>query len=202
MDTYSPQIAKMIEKFRTLPSVGNKSAQRYAFAIASMSDAEARAFAQSIIDIKEKNHRCPICQNLTDLDVCPICSSPHRDKSKIMVVEQPQDIVSCERSKSYDGLYHILYGALNPNKRISIDEITIKELIERAKDDTVKEIIVATNATYDGELTANTIAKLFAGTGILISRIACGITMGAEVNNVDAVTLTRSLENRTTIEDN
>lgn len=200
MDTYSPQVAKMIDKFRALPGLGNKKARTLAFAIATMPDEDARSFANAIIELRDKNHRCPMCQNLTDKDICNICAAPNRDKSKILVVEQPQDIVSFEQSKSYDGLYHILYGALNPNKRISINDITIKELIERAKEDVVKEIIVATSATFDGEKTAETISKLFVGTGISITRIGYGVTVGAEINNVDMDTLTRSLNNRTIID--
>lgn len=199
MDAYSPQIAKMIKKFRSLPSVGSKSAQKYAFAIAKMSDEEAKEFAQAILDIKEKNKRCKKCQNLTDQETCPICSSPHRDKSKVMVVEQPQDIVSFECSGAYNGLYHVLYGALDPRSKISIEELTIRELLENAKDDTIKEIIIATNPTYEGELTANTISKLFLGTGISTTRIAYGISVGGEVENTDGGTLSYALNGRKSI---
>ena len=139
------------------------------------------------------------CQNLTDQEICPICSSPHRDKSKVMVVEQPQDIVSFECSGAYNCLYHVLYGALDPRSKISIEELTIRELLENAKDDTIKEIIIATNPTYEGELTANTISKLFLGTGIFTTRIAYGISVGGEVENTDGGTLSYALNGRKSI---
>lgn len=197
MDSYSPQIAKLIQKFRKLPGVGNKTAQKYAFAIAKMSDEDAIDFANAIMEVKTKNHRCSQCQNLTDQKVCPICSSNKRDKSKIMVVEQPQDIVSFECSGAYNGLYHVLYGALDPKNKISIEDLTIRELLDRARADELKEVIIATNPTYEGELTANTIAKLFVGTGILTTRIAYGISVGGEVENTDGGTLSYALNGRT-----
>ena len=164
-----------------------------------MSDDEAKEFAQAILDVKEKNHRCPICQNLTDAVTCPICSSSHRDKSKILVIEQPQDIVSFECSGTYNGLYHVLYGALDPVNKISVENLTIKELLERAKGDEVKEIIIATNPTYEGELTANKLSELFSGTGISTTRIAYGMPIGSEVGNVDGGTLGYAINGRTKI---
>lgn len=199
MDSYSPQIARLIKQFRSLPGVGNKSAQKYAFAIAKMSNEEAKKFANSIIDLKENNKRCSCCQNLTDQDICPICSSTHRDKTKILVVEQPQDIVSFECSGAYNGLYHILYGALDPKNKISINELTISELLERAKDDALEEVILATNPTYEGEITANTISQLFNGTGIKVSRIGYGMSIGCEVENTDGGTLSYALNSRTSM---
>lgn len=199
MDSYSPQIAKLIQKFRKLPGVGNKTAQRYAFAIAKMSEEEAKDFANAILEVKTKNHRCSLCQNLTDEDTCPICASNKRDKSKIMVVEQPQDIVSFECSGAYNGLYHVLYGALDPKNKVSVDDLTIRELLDRARADELKEVIIATNPTYEGELTANTISKLFMGTGISTTRIAYGISVGGEVENTDGGTLSYALKGRTNL---
>lgn len=198
MDSYAPQIAKMIKKFRKLPGVGNKTAQNFAYALASGSEKDASEFAEAVLALHRELRRCPECQNLTDRDVCPICASPVRDRSTVLVVEHPQDIVSFECSGAYSGLYHVLYGAVDQKNGIGLKDITAEELVLRAKNHPeIKEIIFALNQTYEGETTADMLMGLFAGSGIKVSKIGRGIPSGAEIGRTDAGTLGYALCSRT-----
>lgn len=196
MNLYSGYINQLIDELAALPGIGNKSAQRLAFYIISMSPERVKKLADSITAAKEHVHYCKFCQNLTDSEVCPICSDPKRDRSTIMVVETPQDLAAYEKTGKYLGLYHVLHGAISPMLGIGPGDIRLKELMERLKDDTVKEVIVATNSDLEGETTAMYISKLVKPTGIKVTRIASGVPVGGDLEYIDEVTLLRALEGR------
>lgn len=195
MDTYSPQISKLIKNFRKLPNVGAKTAEKMAFSILDMSEKDVESFAAALIATKRELHYCPQCQNWTNEDLCPVCSSDFRNKKTIMVVESPRDVVSFERSGAYNGVYHILHGLLSPKDRITIDDIKLRELIERLKED-VDEVILALSATYEGEITSSTIKKMLASTGIKITELAQGVPIGSGIENIDISTLEKALNGR------
>lgn len=184
------------EQFAKLPGIGMKTAQRLAYSVMSMSDEDARQFADAIISVKTNVGYCKICQNLTELDVCPICSSDRRDKSVMCVVETPKDVTAFERTNEYDGTYHVLHGLLSPINGIGPDDIKIKELLERVNNYGAEEIIMATNPTVEGEATAMYIAKLLKPLGIKVTRLAFGIPIGGHLEYADEVTLFKALENR------
>ena len=196
MSSFTPSLDKLIEQFAKLPSVGKKSAQRLAFHILSMSDAEAKTFTETIEKARTSIRRCEICCNLTDSNVCNICSSKSRDKSVICVVEDSRDVIAIERTHEYNGLYHVLHGAISPMNDINPEDICIKELIMRLGSDDVKEIIMATNPSIEGEATAMYISNLFKNFGIKVTRIAHGLPVGGELEYADEITLTRALEGR------
>lgn len=189
-------LTNLIEQFERMPGIGHKSAQKLAFYILGMPEAEAKKFAENILLAKEKIHRCKICCDLTDSDVCSICSDEKRDKSVICVVESSKDVIAIERTREYNGLYHVLHGSISPMNGIGPDEITIKELISRLGDDNIKEIIMATNPTVEGEATAMYISRLIKPMGIKVSRLAYGVPVGADLEYADEITLTRALEGR------
>ena len=195
MSGFTPSLDKLIEQFAKLPSVGKKSAQRLAFHILSMTDAEANAFTETISKARSSIKRCEICCNLTDGDVCTVCSSQSRDKSTICVVEDPRDVIAIERTHEYNGLYHVLHGAISPMNDINPEDICIKEFLHRLNDD-VREIIMATNPTVEGEATSMYISKLIKPLGVRVSRLAYGVPVGADLEYADEVTLTRALEGR------
>ncbi len=196
MSSFTPSLEKLIEQFAKLPSVGRKSAQRLAFHMLSMSDAEATAFTDSIMNARTSIHRCSVCCNLTDGDVCSVCSSNSRDNSVICVVEDPRDVIAIERTHEFNGLYHVLHGVISPMNDINPEDICIKELILRLGDDTVKEVIMATNPTVEGEATSMYISRLIKPLGVSVSRLAYGVPVGADLEYADEFTLIRAMEGR------
>ena len=197
MDLYSGYINKLIDELAALPGSGNKSAQRLAFHIIGMSSARVNRLSDTIRSAKEHVTFCKVCQNLTDEEICPICKNPSRDKSLIMVVENPRDLAAYERTGRYQGLYHVLHGAISPMLGIGPADIRLKELMERLRDEEVKEVIIATNSSLEGETTAMYIGKLVKPSGIKVTRIASGVPVGGDLENIDEVTLLRALEGRT-----
>lgn len=189
-------LTNLIEQFERMPGIGHKSAQKLAFYVLGMSDEEAKRFANNILLAKEKIHRCRVCCDLTDSDVCSICDDDKRDRSVICVVESSKDVMAIERTREYDGLYHVLHGAISPMNGIGPEELTIKELISRLSDDGIKEIIMATNPTVEGEATAMYISRIIKPMGIKVSRLAYGVPVGADLEYADEITLTRALEGR------
>ena len=190
----------LAEQFARLPGIGRKSAQRLAYAVLKYSPEEIAAFAAAMTEAKEKIHRCPICQNLTDRAVCPICEEPGRDRSIICVVEDSRAVEAFERVRSFSGVYHVLHGLISPMSGITPDALTLRELLARLADDTVKEIIIATGATTEGEATAMYIARLLSPLGIKVTRLAHGIPFGGELEYADEITLSRALEGRRNFE--
>jgi len=193
---YIAPLAQLIEHFRALPGIGAKTAVRLAYHVLDMEPAQAQALAQSILEAKAKIGYCSTCYNLTDQDPCQICASDKRDHSVICVVEQPQDVAAMERMRDYDGVYHVLHGALSPLEGVGPDQLKIKELLARLTDDTVKEVIMATNPSVEGEATAMYLAKLLKPMGIKCTRIAHGLPMGGDLEYADEVTLAKAMENR------
>ena len=185
-------LARLVAQFTKLPGVGQKTAQRYAYKIINMSEEEVEAFAEAIVESKQKVHYCPICGGYTDKDVCDICST--RDKKVICVVKEPKDVAAFEKVKDFRGVYHVLHGTINPLLGVGVDDIRIKELLQRL--DGVEEVIMATNPDVDGEATAVYIALLIKPMGIKVSRIASGISMGSDIEYADEVTLSRALQDR------
>ncbi len=189
-------LANLIEQFERLPGIGHKSAQKLAFHILNMSTADAQRFADTIMLAHEKIHRCSVCCDLTDADICNICLDEKRDRSLICVVESSKDVIAIERTREFNGMYHVLHGSISPMNGIGPDEITIKELIKRLSDDNIEEIIMATNPTVEGEATAMYISRLIKPMGIKVSRLAYGVPVGADLEYADEITLTRALEGR------
>ncbi len=191
-----PALDRLIDEFRKMPSIGNKSAERLAFYVLGLEENEVENLTQAISDAHSKIHQCNICRNLTEDEVCPICKSGKRDESVICVVEDPRDVIAFERTHEYMGLYHVLHGVISPINGVGPDELTIKELLARLNDNTVKEVIMATNPTVEGEATAMYISRLLKPLGIQVSRLAYGIPVGADLEYADEVTLSRALEGR------
>lgn len=189
-------LAKLIEHFKALPGIGNKTAVRLAYHVLDMDAAKARDLAAAIINAKEKIGYCQVCFNLSDEDPCRICSAEGRDHSIICVVEQPQDVDAVERMRDFRGVYHVLHGALSPLEGIGPDNLRIKELLSRLQDGTVQEVIMATNPNVEGEATAMYIARLLKPMGIKVTRIAHGLPVGGDLEYADEVTLSRAIENR------
>lgn len=198
---YSEPVAKLIDEFKRLPGIGQKSAQRLAFYVLRRPLAEVENFASALREVKEKIVFCSICNNLTDVNPCLYCSNPKRDRSIICVVEEPYNLVAVEKTRSFRGLYHILHGSLSPMRGIGPDELMIVNLLPRldpANNDGVeiKEIIIATNPTTEGEATANYLARLLKPLGVMVTRIAMGMPVGSDLEFVDEVTMDRALANR------
>lgn len=198
MDYYSGYINQLIEQLSHLPGIGVKTAQRLAFHIMNMPADQAKRLADSITEAKSHVQYCKCCQTLTDKELCPICANVKRDHSVIMVVETTQDLAAYEKTGKYDGVYHVLHGAISPMLGIGPDDIRLKELMQRLQGD-VSEVIVATNSSLEGETTAMYISKLIKPTGIKVSRIASGVPVGGDLEYIDEVTLLRALEGRTTL---
>ena len=196
MDYYSGYINQLIEQLSHLPGIGVKTAQRLAFHIMNMPADQAKRLADSITEAKSHVQYCKSCQTLTDKELCPICANVKRDHSVIMVVETTQDLAAYEKTGKYDGVYHVLHGAISPMLGIGPDDIRLKELMQRLQGD-VSEVIVATNSSLEGETTAMYISKLIKPTGIKVTRIASGVPVGGDLENIDEVTLLRALEGRT-----
>lgn len=195
MEYYSNQISNLIEELSKLPGVGTKSAQRLAFHIINMPKEQVESLSRTIISAKQNVKYCKMCQTLTDQDKCPICRSENRDKKQIMVVENPRDLAAYEKTQKYEGVYHVLHGAISPMLGIGPADIRLKELIIRLEGD-VDEVIIATNSSLEGETTAMYISKLIKPTGIRVSRIASGIPVGGDLEYIDEVTLLRAFEGR------
>lgn len=189
-------IENLINALTKLPGIGRKTAQRLAFFILSMPENDAKTLAQAINEVKEKARFCSVCFNITDNDVCNICSNTSRDAGKLCVVEEPSNILVIERSKGFDGLYHVLLGALSPIDGMTPDKLKIKELIDRVKNNSVKEVIIATNPNTRGEMTAQYIRELLKPYDIRVSRIAYGLPIGGDIEFADEVTLGKALEGR------
>ncbi len=189
-------LTKLTECFARLPGIGRKSAQRLAFHILRMPEEEAKAFANAILEAREKIGYCEICKNITDTPRCAICSDETRDKSTVCVVEDPRDVIAIERTKEYHGLYHVLGGLISPMDGIGPENLFIKELLARLGDGSVKEVIMATNPTVEGEATAMYLSRLIKPMGIKVSRLAYGIPVGGNLEYADEVTLYRAIEGR------
>ena len=182
--------------FRSLPGVGSKMAARLAMHVLKMPQEKVDAFAQAMLNAKSKVHHCPVCKNLTDEEVCTVCSDEKRDRSVICVVENPTDVIAIEKSKEYNGLYHVLHGTISPMEGIGPDDIYIKELISRLEDGGVKEVILATNPDVEGDTTAIYISRLIKPLGVKTSRLAFGIPVGGDLEYTDELTLSMAIENR------
>lgn len=196
MDSYSSRIAALIEQFARLPGIGRKSAQRLAFHVVNMPKDQAEGLAEAILDARNHVQYCRECYTLTDEEFCPICQSTARDHSIIMVVENARDLAAYEKTGKFEGVYHVLHGAISPTLGIGPNDIKLKELMQRLQKD-VSEVIVATNSSLEGETTAMYISKLIKPTGIRVTRIASGVPVGGDLENIDEVTLLRALEGRT-----
>ena len=195
MELYSGHINKLIEELAALPGIGSKSAQRLAFHLINMPRDKVERLARSILEAKENVCYCKECFTLTDKDVCPVCANDKRNHRLIMVVENVRDLAAYEKTGRYEGVYHVLHGAISPMLGIGPGDIRLKELVERLKDD-VEEVIIATNSSLEGETTARYISKMIKPTGIRVTRIASGVPVGGDLEYIDEVTLLRALEGR------
>ncbi len=196
MSFFPNALEVLIEKFASLPGIGQKTAQRLAFHILSLPDTDAQAFADAVSEAKKTVHCCRICQNLTDGDICSICGSPRRDERIICVVSDPKAVVAVERSREYNGHYHVLHGVISPLNHVGPDDIKIKELVERVADGNAGEVILATNPDTEGETTAKYISRLLKPFGVKITRLAYGMPVGLNLEFADDATLMRALEGR------
>ena len=199
MSFFPASLDNLVDRFASLPGIGRKSAQRLAFHILSLPEAEARSFADAILDARGNVHCCRICQNLTEGEVCQICASATRDKTTICVVSEPRDVLSIERGREYNGTYHVLHGVLSPMGHIGPDDIRIKELLVRVAENEVEEVIMATNPDTEGEATAMYISRLLKPFGVKTTRLAYGIPVGSNLEFTDDATLNRAMEGRTEI---
>jgi len=196
MEHYSSEIARLIEEFSSLPGIGTKSAQRLAFHILDMPKEHVESLAQAIVSAKQNVRYCKCCFNLTEKEICPICNDVQREHKTIMVVEDPRDLIAYEKTGKYEGIYHVLHGAISPMLGIGPNDIKLKELMKRLEGD-VDEVIIATNSSLEGETTAMYISKLIKPTGIKVTRIASGVPVGGDLEYIDEVTLLRALQGRT-----
>ena len=195
MELYSGYIGKLIEELERLPGIGTKSAQRMAFYLINLPPERVKRLADTIVEAKENVRYCAECYTLTDREICPVCSNAAKDKSTIMVLENTRDLAAYEKTGKYNGVYHVLHGAISPMIGIGPADIKLKELIQRLEGD-VKEVIIATNSSLEGETTAMYISKLIKPTGIRVTRIASGVPVGGDLEYIDEVTLLRALEGR------
>lgn len=193
---YPEPIAKLIESFMKLPGIGQKTAARLAFFCLDMKEEEVMEFANALIRSKRDLQYCSICGNITETDPCQICSDPERDHSKILVVESPRDIMSMEKIREYHGLYHVLNGVLSPMEGTGPEDLNIASLIKRLQDETVTEVIIATNATAEGEATAMYLSRLIKPAGIKVTRLAYGLAVGSDIEFADEMTLFRAIDGR------
>ena len=197
MELYSGPINNLISELAALPGIGEKSAQRLAFHLINMPAGKVNRLANTIMEAKQKVRYCSECFTLTDDEICPVCSNEKRDHSLIMVVENPRDLAAYEKTGKYQGVYHVLHGAISPMIGIGPNDIKLKELLERLKEQDIKEVIIATNSSLEGETTAMYISKLVKPLGVLVTRIASGVPVGGDLECIDEVTLLRALEGRT-----
>ena len=192
-------LVKLIEEFARLPGVGRKTAQRFAFYILDLPEEKAKEFAQAILEAREKIKKCPVCGNLTDGELCPICAAKNRDQSTVCVVEDPRDVLAFERTKEYEGVYHVLHGLISPMDGVGPEQINVKSLLTRVGKGDISEVIMATNPTVEGEATAMYIARLLKPMGVKVTRLAYGIPVGGNLEYADEVTLYRALSGRSEI---
>lgn len=193
---YIPAFAKLVEEFEKLPGIGSKSAQKMAYYIVSSDKAVAKSFVDAIRDAKENIHCCEVCQNITDKQICSMCTNPKRDSSVICVVEKPGDIDAVERTKDFNGLYHVLHGLISPTNDVGPDDIKLPELLHRVSEYDIKEVIMATSPTVEGQATAMYIAKLLKPFEIKVTALALGIPVGGSIEYSDSITIARAMENR------
>lgn len=196
MQYFPAALQELADQFARLPGVGGKTAQRLAFYVLSLPYEDAQAFADAIISAKQEVHTCPVCQNLTDRDVCPICDDDTRDKSIICVVAEPKDVIALERSREFNGVYHVLHGVISPLNHVTQNDIRIRELLLRVADGSVREIIMATNPDTEGEATAMYISRLLRPMEVKVTRLAYGVPVGGQLEYTDEVTISRALEGR------
>ena len=196
MEYFPAPLEKLVEQFARLPGIGGKSAQRLAFYVLSLPESETREFADAIVDAKRSVTLCPVCRNLTDRGLCPICSSPKRDEGIICVVADPRDVIAIERSREFTGHYHVLHGVLSPMNHVGPDDLEIKPLLDRVAKGGITEVIMATNPDTEGEATALYIARLLRPFGVKVTRLAYGIPVGGHLEFADDATLMRALEGR------
>ncbi len=196
MQYFPASLQNLTDQFARLPGIGGKTAQRLAFHVLELPQEEAQAFADAILEAKRRVHTCPICQNLTDREICPICDDPSRDRSVICVVAEPKDVIAMERSREFNGVYHVLHGVISPLNHVSQDDIKIKELLTRVGQGEVREVIMATNPDTEGEATAMYISRLLRPMEIKVTRLAYGVPVGSQLEYADEVTLSRALEGR------
>ena len=196
MNYFPAALQELADQFARLPGIGGKTAQRLAFYVLSLPQAEAQEFADAIINAKNTVHTCPVCQNLTDREVCPICDDDLRDKSVICVVADPKDVIAMERSREFNGVYHVLHGVISPLNHVTQDDLKIRELLMRVASGTVREVIMATNPDTEGEATAMYISRLLRPMEIKVTRLAYGVPVGSQLEYADEVTLSRALEGR------
>lgn len=193
---YPEPIAQLIESYMKLPGIGAKTAARLAFYTIDMREEDVTDFAKSLISVKRDLHYCSICGNITEEDPCEICQDPQRDRTTILVVEEPKDVMSMEKMREYKGLYHVLNGVLSPMDGTGPEDINIAALIQRLHDDTIQEVIIATNATTEGEATAMYLSRLIKPAGIKVTRLAHGLSVGSDIEYADEVTLLKAVEGR------
>ena len=196
MSFFPPSLENLIDKFAALPGIGKKSAQRLAFHVLSLPDSEAKSFADAILDAKASVHCCPICQNLTDGELCSVCNDSRRDKGIICVVAEPRDVLSFERSREFGGVYHVLHGVMSPMNHIGPDDLKISELVARVAQGQVREVIMATNPDTEGDTTAMYLYRLLKPFDVRVTRLAYGIPVGSNLEYADDATLSRALEGR------
>jgi recombination protein RecR len=196
MPNFAEPLENLIQEFKRLPGIGQKSAQRLAFHVLRAGREDAARLAQAVLDVKDKLGLCDVCNNVSDGPRCPYCSDPHRDRSVICVVEEPHKIIPVETTRTYEGLYHVLHGAISPLRGVGPDQLKIKSLLQRLETGEVAEVILATNPTVEGEATASYLSRLLKPLGVKVTRIAMGIPVGSDLEFADEVTMTKSLENR------
>lgn len=196
MQFFPAALQDLADQFGRLPGIGSKTAQRLAFYVLGLPEAEAQAFADAIMEAKHTVHTCPVCQNLTDKEICPICEDSARNLSIICVVAEPKDVIAMERSREFNGLYHVLHGVISPLNHVTQDDIRIKELLQRVASGEVQEVIMATNPDTEGEATAMYISRLLRPMEIKVTRLAYGVPVGSQLEYADEVTLSRALEGR------
>ncbi len=196
MQYFPVALQELADQFARLPGIGGKTAQRLAFHVLSLPEEEAQAFADAIIDAKKSVHTCPVCQNLTDRELCPICDDAMRDHGLICVVAEPKDVIAMERSREFNGVYHVLHGVISPLNHVTQDDIRIRELLQRAASGSIREVIMATNPDTEGEATAMYISRLLRPLEVKVTRLAYGVPVGSQLEYADEVTLSRALEGR------
>ena len=196
MAEYIESLQKLAEQFGRLQGVGRKNAMKMAFSVLDMSDEEASEFANAILEARAKIHLCPVCQNLTDREICPICSDPQRDRKVVCVVSDPKVVMSMEKVREFKGVYHVLHGVISPMNGITPEKLKIKELLSRLGEGEIEEVIVATNPTVEGEATAMYLSRLLKPIGIRVTRLAYGVPMGSDLEYADEITLFRAIEGR------
>ena len=196
MQYFPAALQDLADQFARLPGIGGKTAQRLAFYVLGLPMEEAQSFADAILEAKKTVHTCLVCQNLTDREICPICDDTTRDQSVICVVAEPKDVIAMERSREFDGVYHVLHGVISPLNHVTQDDIRIKELLQRVVKSDVKEVIMATNPDTEGEATAMYISRLLRPMEVKVTRLAYGVPVGSQLEYADEVTLSRALEGR------